>query len=71
MNDITIAKIVELEREYIRDVGIGQFSYYRFAHHIIDNEPALTERIMAEALRKILGQQTDTALDNAGPGEVK
>ena len=53
---VVYERIKELEKEYIKSDGIGQFSWYRFACFVISNEPALTERIVAFALEAIAGR---------------
>lgn len=47
-------RVKQLEAEYLRSDGIGQFSWYRFACSVISNEPAFTEELVAFALETIL-----------------
>ena len=68
MNDIHLAIIAELEDVYTRTEGIAQFSWYRFACFVIENEPALTEVIVSDALERIGHQHAvlDCLLTPAG-----
>ena len=42
----------DLYKAYVRGIGIGQFSYTRFADWLIENYPGIVSRWLEDWLRK-------------------
>lgn len=46
--------IKQLDAKYLKQTGIGQFSFYRFADFIMETQPDLARRLISDILKKEL-----------------